>query len=116
MPYKDISKRKEYHKQYHKVWYKKNGVKRRKQVMERKREIKKWFKKFKKTLKCSQCSESDAACLDFHHLDPKKHDDYISNMIRDGRSKAIILKEISKCIVLCSNCHRKLHYRESSKR
>lgn len=57
---------------------------------------------------CSACNESDPCCLDFHHLDPNSKDKKISQLIKYG-SKKRILKEASKCIVLCSNCHRKTH-------
>ena len=45
--------------------------------------------------------------LDFHHFDPKQKTKPISVMY--GCSKKRIAKEINKCIVLCSNCHRLFH-------
>lgn len=68
-----------------------------------------WFKELKLTLKCLLCSEDESACLDFHHLDPTSKEFDVSKMPGYGISKKSILKEISKCIVLCANCHRKLH-------
>lgn len=74
-------------------------------------ERRKWFDDYKKTLSCLHCGENHESCLDFHHLDPTKKDFTISQAIsRDNKSKENILKEIQKCIVLCSNCHRKMHY------
>ena len=49
--------------------------------------------------------------LDFHHIDPTKKEKNLSNMIRSNSFKSV-LQEIEKCIVLCSNCHRDLHYQE----
>lgn len=69
------------------------------------------FNEFKKTLKCSSCTEKRWWILDFHHLDPSEKDIEISKLIRSGSSKRI-KDEIEKCIVLCSNCHRDLHYQE----
>jgi len=69
------------------------------------------FNEFKQTLKCSRCEENHPRCLDFHHLDPSKKEKSISQMINYGNIEKI-KKEIAKCIVLCSNCHRKLHYEE----
>ena len=55
---------------------------------------------------CSLCNEKDVCCLDFHHVSEDK--DYaVSNMV--GLSWKKILEEISKCILVCANCHRKLH-------
>ena len=70
-----------------------------------------WFDQYKSTLKCNKCPENHPATLDFHHINPKDKDDSVSNMVADGRSEKLILAEVAKCDVLCSNCHRKLHYR-----
>lgn len=72
----------------------------------------KMLKEFVLSLKlsCSKCSENHPACLDFHHLGNKESN--VGEMVNLGRSKKRILQEIAKCIVLCSNCHRKLHYEE----
>lgn len=56
---------------------------------------------------CLICKENDVACLDFHHLQDKEFN--ISTKI-NSLSKENLRKEIDKCVVLCSNCHRKLHY------
>lgn len=63
---------------------------------------------FKKKHPCERCGESDICCLDFHHLNPDEKDFEIGNTRNIG-SERKILKEISKCIILCANCHRKLH-------
>ena len=64
---------------------------------------------YKLGLKCLDCSESDPACLDFHHLIPAYKVLEVSKMIRGGYSEGVILQEIAKCSVLCSSCHRKFH-------
>ena len=56
---------------------------------------------------CILCGEKDLACLDLHHLRDKKFT--ISSKITD-LSKDTLKEEIDKCVVLCANCHRKLHY------
>jgi len=67
-----------------------------------------WFKKYKNGLSCLKCGENHPACLDFHHRDPNKKESEISRLIQYCSLKNTI-KEINKCDVLCSNCHRKLH-------
>jgi len=44
--------------------------------------------------------------LEFHHFDENK-DHSISDLMK--RSFKFSLKEITKCVLLCSNCHRELH-------
>lgn len=67
------------------------------------------FNQMKSELKCVKCGESHIACLDFHHLDPNKKEASISRLINSTKK---LQQEIEKCIVLCSNCHRKLHWEE----
>lgn len=62
---------------------------------------------YKSDKHCTKCSENDPCCLDFHHIRDKKHE--ISNMAYEGYSWESILDEIAKCVILCSNCHRKHH-------
>ena len=50
-----------------------------------------------------------------HHIDKNKKNGFVSRMATSGFSKEIILKEISKCIVLCANCHKKEHYKKGFK-
>ena len=52
---------------------------------------------------CVCCGEKELCCLDFHHLGDKTAN------VHDLKSQNMALKEIAKCIVVCSNCHRKLH-------
>lgn len=54
---------------------------------------------------CLICDETDLSCLDFHHLSDK--DQIVSTML--GMSDKKVRNEIAKCVVLCANCHRKLH-------
>lgn len=78
------------------------------------KKLQEWFTEFKSTLKCSICGESRHWVLDFHHTDPSIKDGNIANMLNTS-SKEKILDEVKKCIVLCSNCHRDLHYHEKLK-
>lgn len=103
MPLKDRAKRLEYSRKYNKE----HNDRPRGDIMARKRRIAAWLFEYKKTLKCQECPENYPRCLDFHHLDEKKKRACVSNLVHRGCGKETILKEIDKCIVLCSNCHRK---------
>ena len=72
-----------------------------------------WFYEIKKELKCEFCGENRYWVLDFHHKDPKEKDAEIATLIYMGSKKRII-NEIKKCSVLCSNCHRDLHFKEKN--
>jgi len=113
MPIKDPIKRRENHRRYMKeVWYPKNSTKHKKMVAVNRRQKKDWFQDIKSKLFCSQCHENHPACLDFHHLGLSEKVLEVSSMKSRNFSREKITQEIKKCIVLCSNCHRKLHYNE----
>ena len=76
------------------------------------KEIKEWMENYKDNLECEECGENHPACLDFHHEEPKDKIYSISTMVSQGMDIKDIQEELSKCIVLCSNCHRKLHWFE----
>jgi hypothetical protein len=101
--------------EYRRSWYQKNIDAERKRLRSsnkrRQAELVLWFENYKSGLSC-KCGEADAACLDFHHSNPKEKEFEISNGVRSGYSKNRILEEIAKCDILCANCHRKLHWRQ----
>lgn len=109
MPLIDKKENREYQKKYHKVWYEKNKQARIKQIHERRDTNRLWVKEYKQDKCCSQCGESHPATFDFHHTEDNKEIN-IANALNLGWSIERIKKEISKCIILCSNCHRKHHY------
>lgn len=73
----------------------------------RKAEMKYDLDKFKANLGCLFCNENEPICLDFHHVGEDK-EDQISNLVRKGSYKKL-QKEIKKCVLVCANCHRKVH-------
>jgi hypothetical protein len=58
---------------------------------------------------CFFCKENDPICLDFHHKDSTNKQYTISKMINSHKNWICIQLEIDKCIVICANCHRKVH-------
>lgn len=83
-------------------------------VYSRKRKLADWLKVYKKQLTCERCGEDHHACIQFHHIDSSEKDIDVSRAISNGWSIARLEKEISKCEVLCANCHFKEHDRLKS--
>lgn len=65
-------------------------------------------------LKCSECGyDKSFAALDFHHRNSEEKEYGIDKLLKGALTKErknILLNEIKKCDILCSNCHRELHY------
>ena len=74
-----------------------------------------WLNKYKLTLKCEKCEENHPGVLDFHHNNPSLKEREVTTIVSRNWSLDRIKKEIEKCMILCSNCHRKLHWDERNK-
>ena len=58
--------------------------------------------------KCKVCGYNKYPCsLDFHHLDGDEKDDNFSTHLYWSWDR--LQKELDKCVLLCSNCHRAVH-------
>ncbi len=61
--------------------------------------------------KCQKCGYNKCIwSFDFHHVIPEEKDFSISRNSTLSWEK--VKKELDKCIMLCANCHRELHYSE----
>jgi len=58
-----------------------------------------------------KCSEHNYPIFEFHHTN-KSEKDYDWNKLR-LRSWGDIVKELDKCDLLCSNCHRMRHHKKN---
>lgn len=119
MPWKDKSKYqskeyKAYIKEYNKLWYQRNKAKLLAQNYEKKAKMAEFLQEIKSSLHCADCGESHPAVLHFHHNNPEEKEFNIADSVRLGKSPENIMKEISKCIVLCANCHAKGHYNHTN--
>jgi protein-arginine kinase activator protein McsA len=80
-----------------------------------KSKIRKWVEQYKiDNSVCADCGISyPPYVLDFDHLRDKEFG--ISRAIQMGKSLDKIVKEIEKCEIVCSNCHRqRTHDRQMS--
>jgi hypothetical protein len=109
MPYKTSDALRSYNREY----YQRN----RNQLLEKQREKnrrfaesrRKWLVEYKKTLECVRCGENHPATLTFHHKEGTDKIFEIGNAIVLGVSLKRLIAEITKCEVLCANCHAKEH-------
>lgn len=102
------------HKNEIKKYYEETKNRQIEQVLKRRDDRKDFYINLKGG-KCEVCgfeyNKENAACFDFHHLDPNKKDYEPSTAIRLKEEKAIA--ELDKCILVCANCHRLIHYKSN---
>jgi hypothetical protein len=107
MAYKNIEDARAYQKEY----YKKPG---RKQAIinknyERRIKLKLKLKEIKINSGCAKCGfKKCSEALEFHHKNPKEKLFNISTGCLTRYSWGKIIEEISKCDILCANCHRQI--------
>ena len=84
------------------------------QTIERTRKLKTQMIEYKGGC-CVRCGYNKyQGALEFHHLDPKEKDFNPSHLKKysfDDRIK----NELDKCILVCANCHREIHFEISEK-
>lgn len=114
MAFKDDEERRAYFREYNKGWYQRHKERLLEKRRQHNEELRIWLRRYKRKLCCIMCGENHPACLQFHHRDQQGKSFNIGSVI--GQWRYITLKrlreEISKCDILCGNCHAKLHWQE----
>jgi hypothetical protein len=100
---------KEKQKEYSARWYQNNKELQYQRTQENYKAKRQFITDYKTNVGCS-CGEKHPACLDLHHIDPTQKEINPSEMAKMGWSLKRIQAELDKCEVLCSNCHKKLHW------
>lgn len=77
----------------------------REQIKRCKERVIKLSNNIKQNMGCSMCGETNPTRLVFHHVNPTNK----KCGVFECRSINALLEEANKCIVLCRNCHRKVH-------
>jgi hypothetical protein len=90
------------------AWRQNNLELRRQQMKDRRSIDLAKFRNWKSERGCKFCSETESVCLDLHHLDPPQKDYTVSDII-GVQSWTRLMEEVAKCIVVCKNCHTKIH-------
>lgn len=61
--------------------------------------------------KCSICGyNKNISALTFHHINPKEKSFQLDLRSLSNRKQTFIDSELTKCILVCSNCHAEIHY------
>lgn len=112
MPYKDPAVRKEKGKQYSKEWYSRNRAKQIQKSVNQKRKIRALWNEYKAKQRCSHCGMRHPAVIDFHHVIKEGKKSVNELIAYRNNYKAAVREAEDKCIPLCANCHRILHWQE----
>lgn len=111
MPHKDPEVRRAYHKAYAAKHYQQNKdaylARSKVSNANRRAENKRRLYEYLREHPCVDCGESDLVVLDLDHRDETAKVLNISTMLQKNQSWVRIAKEIEKCDVRCSNCHRR---------
>lgn len=90
------------------AFYKQNSQPYKERAKESKEQMKihltEFLFKLKQNSGCILCPEKEVACLDFHHIIKGKP---VTRLV--SNSYISLCKELNKCIIVCCNCHRKIH-------
>ena len=111
MPYKNPIVRRLKNAEANKRWYQRNKEKHMAGTAANKRNARALWAEFKATQDCFHCGFSHPAVIDFHHVIRGKGKRAVNELAKSG-AYAQALEEIKKCIPLCANCHRILHWQE----
>ena len=110
MPYKHKATRKAKQKLYSRNWYVRNREKVIKRSEANKDRVRAIWIAYKSKQRCSHCRKKHPAIIDFHHV-IKEGKRSVNNLAVKKWNVAEAIKEAEeKCIPLCSNCHRILHW------
>jgi transcription elongation factor Elf1 len=103
-------KSKEDQARYHReIWYPANKERRKQLNAAWRKKVRDQFLEYKKTLSCIACGNAESVCLDFHHTNPDEKEMAVAAMFNNHSSFEKVMEEVSKCVVLCANCHRMHH-------
>lgn len=112
MPYKDDAKRKAKQREYSKKWYASNRKKHQAGVARNKRDARTRWMEYKAQQVCAHCGAQHPAIIDFHHVIRDSTKRSVNRLVSDGKFTKAREEAEGKCIPLCANCHRVLHYNE----
>lgn len=112
MPIKDANVRRERQREHSRRWYLKNTRLVINQSSARRTLTKKAWLDYRSKQSCSRCGFSHPAVIDFHHVIRHNKRSVNDLVLQKNNIKEAIREAEEKCIPLCANCHRILHFEE----
>ena len=112
MPLKDANARRERQREHSRRWYLKNTRLVINQSSARRTLTKKAWLDYRSKQSCSRCGFSHPAVIDFHHVIRHNKRSVNDLVLKKNNIKEAIREAEEKCIPLCANCHRILHFEE----
>jgi len=89
--------------------------KKKQEAAKKRKEIRLFLHEYKKDKSCEICGYNKVPdILVFHHVDQGQKSFKIAE--RNSSTVEILKEEIEKCILVCPNCHRKLHWNGRKKK
>lgn len=65
---------------------------------------------------CTKCGyDANLAALQFHHLDASQKEIQLDARRLSNTRVSVLRAELSKCVLLCANCHIEVHHPEHTK-
>jgi len=108
MPYSDKDKQRKFQREYLQRKKKNNpswNAELKKRQKQKRDNIHDIVRHIKSTMGCLLCDEEDPNKLQFHHVLPGLKEATIAQLIGNRSKLLTILKEINKCVCVCSACH-----------
>jgi hypothetical protein len=99
-------------REYSKRWYENNAAKHKAGSNRNKRIKRNEWIAFKETQACLICGFAHPAVIDFHHVVRDKTARKVNRLIANGSFRQAIEEATTKCVPLCSRCHRLVHWYE----
>ncbi len=112
MPFKDANVRRKRQREYSRRWYLKNTQHVIDQSSARRTATKKAWLDYRSKQFCFHCGFSHPAVIDFHHVIRHNKRSVNELIVKHHNIKEAIREAEEKCIPLCANCHRILHFEE----
>ena len=107
MPYKNNADQVACAKRYYEANRERMKAKAKARNIKQRERNRAYIKDIKENSSCIDCGESDNRVLDFDHVIGEKIGD-VSNMVNQCYCIESLQREVDKCEVRCSNCHRKV--------